>query len=392
MAALCTVPEEGGFVAGLLGAVDCNVASLVEGSYARMADPAGPVSMVLTALLTLYVAFIGYRMLLGKGGLDLGSTAAAGLKIGIVLTLATSWAAYHTVIYETLYKGPQQLGTAILASQPSDSAFRGDPVAGLQLAVDELQAGAEAMTAASGALSPFLGGKAFAAMVLNMSAFLLLLSAVGTLLAAKIVLALLLALGPAVAGLLLFDATRGMVEGWLRAMVACAIAPLAVTVLLAAELAMLEPGLIALARMREMNEYETGPATMLALLIAAFTFVYLAALIAGGMIARGIRLPGAASAAVPRTASSAAPAAALQPLLATAAQPRTARIVAAAEASTRRDARAAASGLAADRRTSITTTAERGATASSAAHAPLGHSFRRPVRPRRSAVSQRRDR
>src|SRR5260370_1139266 len=63
----------------------------------------------------------------------------------------------------------------------------------------------------------------------------------------KIVLGLLLAVGPAFLLLLLFDATRGLFEGWTRAALAFALAPLAVTLLLGLALAMIDPALSALA-------------------------------------------------------------------------------------------------------------------------------------------------
>ena len=68
---------------------------------------------------------------------------------------------------------------------------------------------------ALGALSGFLA-VGFGAFALNSSAFLLLIGSLGVVLASKIVLAVLLAMAPLVAGMLLFEATRGMVEGWLK--------------------------------------------------------------------------------------------------------------------------------------------------------------------------------
>jgi type IV secretion system protein VirB6 len=64
----------------------------------------------------------------------------------------------------------------------------------------------------------------------------MLLSTLGVVLASKVVLAVLLALAPLIAGLMLFEATQGVVEGWIKAMVALAVAPMVATLALSLEL------------------------------------------------------------------------------------------------------------------------------------------------------------
>ena len=61
-------------------------------------------------------------------------------------------------------------------------------------------------------------------------------------------LAILLAIAPAMAGFLLFDATRGMAQGWLGAMAAAALAPLFVLMVAAVEFAILTPMIATIAR------------------------------------------------------------------------------------------------------------------------------------------------
>ena len=64
----------------------------------------------------------------------------------------------------------------------------------------------------------------------------MLFSTLGLVLTAKVVLALLLALGPVFAALLLFEQTRGMFDGWLRAAFAFAFIPLFTTLALMVQL------------------------------------------------------------------------------------------------------------------------------------------------------------
>ena len=74
----------------------------------------------------------------------------------------------------------------------------------------------------------------------------MLFTTLGVVLAAKIVLGLLLALGPVFVAFLLFDSTRGVFEGWLRAALAFAFMPLFATLALVLQLTLLEPYLLAL--------------------------------------------------------------------------------------------------------------------------------------------------
>ena len=67
---------------------------------------------VLTGLLTLFVALLGYRMLFGQTPAVRDGVLAL-VKIGIVLALATSWTAYRTLIYDVALRGPAELAADI---------------------------------------------------------------------------------------------------------------------------------------------------------------------------------------------------------------------------------------------------------------------------------------
>ena len=54
------------FAPGLIGYLDCQAQTIGAQGYSALAAPGSPVSLLLTALVTLFIAFIGYRMLLGQ--------------------------------------------------------------------------------------------------------------------------------------------------------------------------------------------------------------------------------------------------------------------------------------------------------------------------------------
>ena len=122
-------------------------------------------------------------------------------------------------------------------------------------------------------------------------------------------LGLLLGLGPLFIVMFLFDATRGVFEGWLRATLAFAFVPLVTILLLGVMLVILEPNLVQLEQQNTAGVFGLGPTYAIMILIMVFVGVMSGALIAIGVIANGFKLPTRARAStdpadVGRTAAS----------------------------------------------------------------------------------------
>lgn len=392
MTALACPTPGGAVVSSLIGSVDCKVHGLAQAGYATLAAPGSPVAGLLTALLTLYVAFFGYRLILGHGALRIGDVTVSVMKIGLVVALATNWSLFQTVVYDTLFQAPAQLGALL---QGPDTGFGADPYAGLQVAFDTLQKAAVQFSArAGGGSSALQGGPGFAAFAVNAGGMTMLLSTLGVVLASKVVLAVLLALAPLIAGLLLFDATRGVVEGWLKAMVALALMPMVATLALSLELSMLQPSLKALAAMgvaQQFAELDIGPAITTLVLSLVFAAVLVLAAIAIAVTCAGIRLPRreanqaqsdtASTAALARYASSE-----LEP------RSRATAIAAAAAALDRRETTAShASPIGPRMLTVVSDRTGAATTIAGQAAAPLGTTYRRNPATRRTASGARRD-
>jgi type IV secretion system protein VirB6 len=353
MAGACPAPNpDDPLVRSLLGTVDCNVQDLVQTGYATLFQPSGVFVTAITAVLTIYVALFGYRLMLGRAGLNVGDLALTAVKLGAVLALATQWGAYQAIVYRTLFFAPQQLADIMLHGlRAHGSGFAGDVFDGLQRAFTDLTSfspaqppgalppvpatGAAGAPASGGVLTTLLSKAGFDSMLMLISAVILLLASLGVLLACKVVLGLLLAAGPIFITLLLFDSTRGLFEGWLRASLGFALAPLAVTLMLGLALNLLAPSLQQIEVMRQVNSYTPGVAFSVMVLVVVFAGVSLGLVAAGAAIAGGFKLPRAARSVEGASAPAAAAAgASVDAALA----PRAARTAAAMAAQERRDA------------------------------------------------------
>jgi type IV secretion system protein VirB6 len=254
-----------------------------------LANPASAASVAVTALVTLFVALIGVRMLMGRMP-DVGDIVTGGIKIGLVLLIASSWAAYRVVAYDVILKGPAEIATQIggAAGLPGGS---GDLVDRLQTVDDGVVAlmlsgtGRLDVAAASLAGSPPtprtpLGDD----LALGLARIAYLAGTIGALGLVRLSGGVLLALAPLFAGLLLFEATRGFFVGWVSMLVATALGALGATLILGVQLGLLEPWLAGVLAMRA--ERLATPAAPLELLVMMLGF----AVILSGLIALTIRL------------------------------------------------------------------------------------------------------
>ncbi|MFN3591107.1 MAG: type IV secretion system protein [Thermaurantiacus sp.] len=306
MSSICQAPAGGGLVSGILDFVDCQAQAIGMGGHQALAAPGSGFAIALNILLVLFIALFGYRLLLGER-LQLRDGVLAAIKVGIVFTLAFSWPAYQTLVYDVVFRAPAEIAAAIgrPAGIPGsdgglvarlDGADRSFVAlnalgigAGLPAPVSTWQAGAPPRQPPS-TFEPFaLGG----------ARVFYLLGALGGFAVVRLTAGLLLAIGPLFVAFLLFDSTRGLFAGWLRVLAGAALAAVGAALVLGVQLALLEPRLAELLTWRSAGYAIPGAAVELFAVSLAFALATLAALMASWRVTSGFGFPGPRSHAAP---------------------------------------------------------------------------------------------
>jgi len=313
MAVCAPFNPAGPYVSGLLSYIDCQSVALAQQGY-RALGAGSTFAAALDGLLVIAVAMAGYRMLMG-GPYLLRDAVYLILRIGFVMALALQWSAYQPLVYNVAARGPQELlGTVFPVAGTTADGNAGviGRVQAVDVGIAAVLRADEAVANAGGAGVPS-GQADTGPRALNVQTqfgqipelapdvretrvsaeSLLEMSVVAAFATLKIVIGLMLALGPVFIAAALFDFSRGLFVGWLRVVLGTMIASIALPVVIAFELAVLEPQVGALQRL-----FETGQALgplpgRLWVTIALFAVVMLAAVLAAIWSASALRFPDA---------------------------------------------------------------------------------------------------
>lgn len=272
------------FLSSTLAHIDCQAQAIGSFGYAALGAPGSPLSQALTAMLAIFVAIFGLRLLLGydTGGRDV---VAGFLKIGIVLAIATNWPAFRTVIYDTVFEGPAELAATIggASGLPGTNAGFAGRLENVDRGVLNLTAlgsgrfqNASQTLPGQSAMDPYREIAVEDDSAFGWGRVAWLSGTIGSLAVVRVAAGLLLALAPLFAALLLFAATRPIFFGWLRGLGLTALASLAVTLTLAVEVAILEPWLRHALNVRLAGYATPAAPTELLVLTLAFAFALFA--------------------------------------------------------------------------------------------------------------------
>ena len=222
-AAACQQAMEGvgsGVGASLRG-VDCAASATAQAAFGRLFGADGGLLVALQILLAIYVAFFGYALITGRSRIGISALTPRMMTLGLVLTFATSWAAYQGVVWNLAVGAPNQIAAILTGVDGSATQVFADKIDVVFAALIEASGDGAMEGASAGAASTFSPPG-----LLWLGGTLLLLGTVGVLATCKIALAVMLALGPIFVVLALFNGTRGLFTGWLKAVVLLAVTPL----------------------------------------------------------------------------------------------------------------------------------------------------------------------
>jgi len=213
----CALVAEGvgNGVAASLAAVDCVTGQMAEQAFARLFQSGGALGPVLTIVLGLFIAFFAIALLLGRSRLNIGTLTPRMITLGLVLTFATSWVAYQSVVWNLAIATPDWLAGVLTGDTGSATMTFAQKLDVVFLSIQQATEGQDPDVSA---FSP--PGMVW------LGAMILLLGTVGVLVTARIALAVLIALGPIFVVMALFEGTRGLFVGWLKGVVMLALTPL----------------------------------------------------------------------------------------------------------------------------------------------------------------------
>ena len=245
MTVVCSPPDLGQGVALRLSTfLDCQARALGENGFQAIAG--GPMgTALLSAAVTVFIALIGYRLMLGHTP-DARDGVGWAVRLGIVLALVTSWPAFQALVYRVAVDAPTHVAAVLLPAsgiageslddrvQQSYDTLRLGVTQGKAVVVagqNPQQAGA---AAAATATQPILGEP------LPKTASLLVIATSGVSAALRIAIGFLLAVAPLAIVSLLFGGTNGLFIGWVRALAGLALGLIGATVVTAIHLVAVE--------------------------------------------------------------------------------------------------------------------------------------------------------
>ena len=289
----CAVVAASGSLAEALKTLDCQTGAATSLAFGRLFGSDGRLLAALTILLTLYVALFAIGLLTGRTRMGLSAFTPRMMTLGLVLTFATSWMAYQSVVWTLAVGAPDEIASIVSGTKGSATTAFADRLDGLFVAVadsaDRASKPAPPTETGITPATPMVGGFT-ASTVLWLSALMLLLGSVGVLVTAKIALAAMLALGPVFIVMALFPATRGLFEGWLKAVVLMAIVPLFAVLIGGGAIAALEPVARAIALTGETPSSRAVGTLFLG--SAVFVALMMMAIKTATTLVAGWRLPG----------------------------------------------------------------------------------------------------
>src|SRR5437763_8592831 len=187
-------------VADALSKVDCLANDATAVSFGRLFGAHGSFTTALTIILTLYVALLAFNLLTGRSALRVSVLTPRMMTLGLVLTFATSWIAYQSVVWNLATGAPDEIASVLVGTKGSATTIFAQQLDGVFNAITEAASSInpQAAPAVPGmpVAAPPIPSMASPANVLSIAGLILLLGTVGVLVVCRLALAALLIIGP----------------------------------------------------------------------------------------------------------------------------------------------------------------------------------------------------
>lgn len=266
--------------------LDCQARALGESGFEAFAG--GPLgTALLSGCATIFVALIGYRVLLGHMP-DVRDGVGWALRLGIVFALVTSWPAFQALVYRVAVDGPGEIAAIVMppSGLPAENLnFQ------IQQAYDVLRIGIGEDGAPTGTQSgqAAQGDQAGVLPPVPMTASLLVISTAGLTGALRMGVGFLLAIAPIAFVSLLFSGSIGLFNGWVRALAGLALGLIGIRLVTAIDLMMIDSELARLQQLTLTNPTATDHQAMTTI-VASFTVVAAVTVFAGGRMGSALGL------------------------------------------------------------------------------------------------------
>jgi type IV secretion system protein VirB6 len=276
----CTAVSSGAeFLSATLAHIDCQAELIGSYGYGALADPGSPISAALTGLLTIFVAILGLRLALGYP-FRARDTVGIVVRVGIVLTLVTSWPAWRVIGYDVVMNGPAEIvRTVAIGAGIQGSSY--DLRERLQKADD----GLVAMTAYGTGRLPgsdlrddFRGIALQDETGFGWGRLLFLAGTIASYAIVRLGAGILLSLAPLFAVFLLFSGSASFFHGWIRGLAFAALGSVAISLVQSVNLTILEPWIADAILRRAAGEFAPAASTEMAALSLVFVAITIGAL------------------------------------------------------------------------------------------------------------------
>src|SRR6476619_4579456 len=134
-------------VADALQKVDCLANEATAMSFGRLCGAHGSSQTALTIILTLYIALLAVNLLTGRSALRISVLTPRMMTLGLVLTFATSWVAYQSVVWNLATGAPDEIASTLIGSKGSATVLFAQQLDGFFNAITDAAANVPATPA-----------------------------------------------------------------------------------------------------------------------------------------------------------------------------------------------------------------------------------------------------